>query len=215
MKIVAISDTHERHHLLNMPAGDVLVHSGDITNRGGIPKLAAFADWLKIQPYKHKVVICGNHDFCFQNPNHDIAVNLLREAGAIYLQDSSVTIDGINFWGAPWQPWFYDWAFNLQRGPEIRQKWDLSPDETHVLITHGPPRGILDLVDEDNGYTKHEGCNDLMNRIHQLSQLKLHVFGHLHYDGGKSQTRNGKIFINAAMADDGHNMGRQPVVVEI
>lgn len=215
MKIVAISDTHERVHLLKMPPGDVLIHSGDITNRGSIPKLAEFAKWLKDQPYEHKVIICGNHDFCFQNANHDIAVNLIQEAGAIYLQDSGTTIDGVNFWGSPWQPWFYDWAFNLPRGAKIAEKWSFIPDDTHVLITHGPPRGILDLVEEDWGGSKHEGCDDLINRINQLSQLKLHVFGHLHFQGGHTFKRHSKVFANAAMCDDKYNCNRKPVVVDI
>jgi Icc-related predicted phosphoesterase len=217
MKIVAISDTHEKHSLLTMPPGDVLVHSGDITNRGSVPKLAEFAAWLKVQDYKHKVVICGNHDFCFQNPNHDIVVNLLREAGAIYLQDSRTTIDGVNFWGAPWQPWFYDWAFNVRRGPELAKKWSVIPDDTHVLITHGPPRGILDLVDEGFGHSIHEGCDDLLNRVNQLKQLKLHIFGHLHFSGGQTETVDGKVFVNAAMVNDRHSTEdiRNLVVIEV
>lgn len=215
MKIVLISDTHERHNSLVMPPGDVLIHSGDITNRGTIPKLAAFAAWIKNQDYKHKIMICGNHDFCFQNPNHNVAVNILREAGVTYLQDSGTTIESINFWGSPWQPFFYNWAFNLQRGSALIEKWSLIPDDTNVLITHGPPRGILDLVDEGFGNTIHEGCDDLLVRVNQLSQLKLHVFGHLHYAGGNIETKNGKIFANAAMVDDRHNQSRSPLVIDI
>jgi 3',5'-cyclic AMP phosphodiesterase CpdA len=79
MKIVAISDTHEQAQLIHLPPGDVLIHAGDITNRGSIAKLGEFTTWLKKQPHTHKVVICGNHDFCFENANHDIAVNMIHE----------------------------------------------------------------------------------------------------------------------------------------
>jgi Icc-related predicted phosphoesterase len=215
MKIVSISDTHEQAHMIHLPPGDVLVHAGDITNRGSIPKLGEFTAWLKKQPHKHKVVICGNHDFCFENANHDVAVNMIHEAGAIYLQDSGTTIEGVNFWGSPHQPWFHNWAFNVQRGPNIAKKWALIPDDTHVLITHGPPRGILDLVEEDFGYTKHEGCQDLLDRTFHLTQLKLHVFGHLHFNGGKTVKAHGKTFVNAAICDDRHDPSRYPQVVEI
>ena len=115
-KIVAISDTHEQEQKVILPEGDVLVHTGDITYKGAISAIAKFSAWLKEQKprFKEIVVIAGNHDFCFQNQNHDVAANLIRESGAHYLQDSGVEIEGRLFWGSPWQPWFYDWAFNLQ-----------------------------------------------------------------------------------------------------
>src|SRR5205807_2128139 len=84
MRIVAISDTHEKHYQLKLPEGDVLVHAGDITNRGRIEKLAEFASWLNVQDFKHKIIVCGNHDFCFQDPRHDVAVKLIQEAGGTY-----------------------------------------------------------------------------------------------------------------------------------
>lgn len=216
MRIVAISDTHEKHYQLKLPEGDVLVHAGDITNRGRIEKLAEFASWLNVQDFKHKVIVCGNHDFCFQDPRHDIAVNLIREAGGTYLQDSGTTIHGVNFWGSPWQPWFYDWAFNLRRGPQIAAKWNLIPDDTNVLITHGPPMGILDLIANDWGDSnQHEGCQDLIDRINNLPELKAHIFGHFHFQGGNIAKVNGKIFANAAMCDDKHRVERQPLVFDI
>lgn len=146
MRLVAISDTHEQHTQIVLPEGDVLIHAGDITFRGEFPAIASFANWLKQQPHQHKVVIAGNHELTFETSARDIMVNLIREAGATYLQDSGCEIDGMLFWGSPWTPCYFNWAFNLNRGEEIDRKWQLIPEKTNVLITHAPPYGILDSV---------------------------------------------------------------------
>ncbi len=56
-----------------------------------------------------------------------------------YLEDSSITLYGINIYGSPWQPFFCNWAFNLPRGEELASKWSAIPQETDVLLTHGAP----------------------------------------------------------------------------
>ena len=97
-------------------------------------------------PHPDKIVIAGNHDFCFErDPRH--CVRLLTNA--VYLQDSAVVVRGLKFCGSPWQPWFCDWAFNLRRGQPLREKWDLIPSDTDVLITHGPPQGINDFTSDN------------------------------------------------------------------
>jgi Icc-related predicted phosphoesterase len=173
MKIVAISDTHERHRQVSLPAGDVLVHAGDITMKGSLAALEDFADWIREQHFKYKIVIAGNHDFCFENENADAAAKMLADAGVTYLCDSSATFEGIEFWGAPWQPWFHSWAFNLSRGSEIAEKWALIPQTTNVLITHGPPYEIADLTFDG----VHAGCEELASRIQDLPKLRAHIFG--------------------------------------
>ena len=90
---------------------------------------------------------------------------------AIYLEDSGVVIDGLKFWGSPWTPEFFDWAFNARRGLQLFDKWQKIPLDTDVLITHGPPAGILDLVVTRQGEAQ-VGCNDLLRRIHELKKLK-------------------------------------------
>ncbi len=103
-----------------------------------------------------------------------------------------MTIDGVRFYGSPWQPWFYDWAFNLERGPEIRAKWDLIPEGIDVLITHGPPYGIGDLIARSDN----AGCQDLLEVVEKIKP-KVHVFGHIHEDYGI--TSNGvTTYINAS-----------------
>lgn len=215
LKLVCISDTHEKQEQLVLPEGDVLIHAGDLTNQGTIPALTKVAAWFEKQNFKHKVVICGNHDFCFQNRNHDTAVKLFADAGVTYLQDSEVIIDGVKFYGSPWQPWFMDWAFNLKRGKLLAEKWAKIPDDTNVLITHGPPFMIHDLA-PSSFYKPEEntGCQDLLNRISQLNDLKVHVFGHIH--NGYGTTKHGPCtFVNAATCTERYEPTNPPIIIEL
>jgi Icc-related predicted phosphoesterase len=211
MKIVAISDSHERHQFVKLPEGDVLVHSGDFTFRGEFNAVANFASWMSQQDFKHKVVIAGNHELTFADPQiRPIMINLLKEAGCIYLEDSSVEIDGKLFYGSPWQPRFFDWAFNVDRGPQIAQKWAAIPENTNVLITHGPPHGILDDTIRDGS----QGCKDLAERIADLKNLKAHIFGHLHHGYGITNI-NETCFINASICTDNYIPSNKPISIEI
>lgn len=195
MRIIAISDTHTAHESVVLPEYqpcDVLVHAGDITNRGEVITIQRFAYWAQQLPYEHVIVIAGNHDFCFENANALMCETFLKEKGITYLRDEACTINGIKFYGSPWQPWFHNWAFNLQRGEEIAAKWAAIPDDTDVLLTHGPASNNLgglishvfhrrtqtDLYDED------VGCEDLFNRLKELSNLKYHIHGHIHEGWG-------------------------------
>jgi Icc-related predicted phosphoesterase len=212
MKIVAISDSHERHHFLKLPEGDVLVHSGDFTFRGEFNAVSQFAFWMSQQKFKHKIVIAGNHELTFADPQiRPIMVNLLTEAGCIYLEDNSVEIGGKVFYGSPWQPRFYDWAFNVDRGPQIAKKWAAIPENTNVLITHGPPHGILDDTIRDGS----QGCKDLADRIFELKNLQAHIFGHLHRDGGKMVEEYGIKFVNASVCTDSYVPTNPIVTLEI
>ena len=133
MKFVCLADTHCLHNKIEVPDGDVLLHAGDFTMRGKEKNIRDFSDFLGKLPHEHKIVIAGNHDLLFEK-NPPVAQKLLTNC--TYLQDSFTVIEGLKIYGSPWQPWFYDWAFNLQRGAEIRAKWDLIPDDTDILLTH-------------------------------------------------------------------------------
>jgi 3',5'-cyclic AMP phosphodiesterase CpdA len=109
MRLVTMADTHGEHHKLTVPPGDVLVHAGDLTGRGTLAQLTEVAQWLRALPHRHKVVVGGNHDFWLQG-NRDAARELF--AGMHYLEDEEVVLEGVRFYGSPWQPWFHDWAFN-------------------------------------------------------------------------------------------------------
>lgn len=209
MKLVCLSDTQGQHARLTVPPGDMLVHAGDWSSAS--EPLDDFFDWLEAQPHAHKVLIAGNHDFYPERCAEDFRSKVSPIPRVVYLEDSGTSIGGIRFWGSPVTPWFYGWAFNRQRGAEIARHWAMIPDGTQVLITHGPPKGVLDA--DHNGAA--QGCWDLLQRTTDLAQLRLHVFGHMHARGGREAKVGTKRFLNAAVCDDGNRLVRGPVVVEI
>ncbi len=190
MNIVCISDTHGMHRDFDIPNGDVLVFAGDMCSVGNLDDISDFNTFLGELPHKHKVVVCGNHDWAFER-EPVIAQALLTNC--IYLQDEGCEIDGLKFWGSPWQPEFGKWAFNLPRGVKLREKWAKIPSDTDVLVTHSPPFGICDLVVTD----RNEGCEELLKVIQKIKP-KLHVFGHIHEAYGKF-TDEHTIFVNASI----------------
>lgn len=176
MRLVALADTHGYHRALTVPDGDVLVHAGDLTLRGTRPQLEDVADWLRALPHRHKVVVAGNHDFWLQG-NRAGAREVFR--GLHYLEDEEVTLDGVRFYGSPWQPWFHDWAFNARRGAPIDVYWQRIPVGVDVLVTHGPPAGFGDRVFDG----QRVGCEDLLRHLVRV-RAKVHLFGHIHEDRG-------------------------------
>jgi Icc-related predicted phosphoesterase len=179
MKIAAIADPHANTKLVT-PDADVLTVSGDLTMRGTLSELAVFRKWLVAQPQKHKIVIAGNHDFCLERKSEvQEAENILAGDGIIYLRDQSVTLDGVHFYGSPWQPWFHDWAFNLRRGYQLQEVWAKIPENVDVFLCHGPPFGYGDrtLAGE------RVGCEDLLEAI-KLKKPKYTLYGHIHEDVG-------------------------------
>lgn len=174
MKIVVTSDFHgviPPDHLV--PPCDLLLIAGDCLGHG--VWIRELSQWISRQPAKHVVGIAGNHDFIAQSAPH-----VLRDIPWVYLQDSGVTIDGLNIWGSPWAHIFGGWPFMLP-DDELAEKWAHIPGDTHILMTHGPAYGILDKV---HGSTS-VGSHSLRDRIARLGDLKLFVSGHVHEAYGK------------------------------
>jgi len=220
MKLVAISDTHQKHGFIQVPDGDVLIHCGDWTNQGTLESITNFLDWFTQLPHQHKIFIAGNHELTLDSPNKKARKLLNKYIGddVHYLYNSEVIIDDVKFYGSPSTPFFYNWAFNFHRGKDIAAEWAKIPDDVNVLITHGPPYGILDLVENNianMGRDLHQGCKDLSDRISQLKQLRVHVFGHLHTDGGKSAEVDGVIYGNAAICTERYLPYNKPIVIEL
>lgn len=221
MKLVFISDTHMFHKKYSPPKGDVLVHSGDFTVRGHPEEYFKFLEWLSQQPHKHKVFIAGNHDSCLENIGmgdlqrvHDelVEVRGIDLTNIHYLRDSGVSIDGINFWGSPVQPEFCDWSFQKKRGNDIRQTWDLIPENTDVLITHGPPYGHGDFVPRGK---RHAGCIELLMAVMRI-QPSIHCFGHIHEGYGWSKSDECKTkFINSSICNGDYEPLNKAIVVDI
>jgi predicted phosphodiesterase len=229
MKIVAISDTHCKHRQITLPPGDVLVHAGDSCSHGSYPEFEDFIKWFDEQPHEHKIFVAGNHDRCLEAMigNEENFIKSLIKTGRIkgenlhYLRDSAVTIDlevrgAKKFYGAPWQPYFCDWAFQLQRGEQLAEKWALIPDDTDVLITHGPPYGHGDLAPPYlSRYSRRAGCMELLKRVHQVQPL-VHIFGHIHSGYGRSESDEIKtLFVNAATCTEGYTPDHGPQIIDL
>jgi Icc-related predicted phosphoesterase len=209
-RITFISDTHEKHKQLELPGGDILIHAGDLSNRGYKPAVQQFLDWFNVQDYRHKIFIAGNHDFLFENQRSK-AVELMAEYPDVtYLEQSGIEIDGIKIWGSPWQPWFHDWAFNLSRGEELRELWLQIPLDTDILVTHTPPKGYGDFTIRDH---QEVGCWDLFDVITSQVNPKYHVFGHIHEGYGVFETER-TTFINASVVDFMYNVCNPPITID-
>lgn len=209
MRIVCISDTHGLHDQVVLPEGDVLVHAGDMTGRGEESAVAAFGAWFRRQPHPHKVLVAGNHDFLFER-DPARARELVEGDGVHYLEDAGVEILGRRFWGSPWQPWFHDWAFNLERGAPLAERWALIPEGTEVLVTHGPPMGVLDVVARGG---RAVGCEALADRMGELD-VSLHVFGHIHEATGHVVDPEGRVAVNASTCTLAYRPTNAPVVLD-
>ena len=214
-RIVCISDTHNCNEQISIRGGDVLIHSGDATVQGTGQEVIEFLYWFSKLPHDHKVLIAGNHDWLFQTDNR-YARSLASDSRITYLQDSTVEILGLKIYGSPWQPRFYDWAFNLNRGAELAEKWSEIPDDTDILVTHGPPKGILDQVETRFG-ASNEGCEELRTRVEGVAakgRLKLHVFGHIHSGYGVHEEFGVK-FVNASICDEEYRPTQPPIVIDL
>jgi Icc-related predicted phosphoesterase len=194
LSLVLVSDTHGYHRRISVPPGDVLIHAGDMTETGALSEVEEFNQFLGELPHSHKIVIAGNHDFCFESAPREARSKLTN---ATYLEDEQVVVEGVTIYGSPWKPWFYDWAFNLRRGREIAAKWAQIPFHTDILVTHGPPAGIGDLTLAGIN----AGCEDLSERI-GVVKPRLHVFGHIHEARGVHE-EDGTSYVNASVGEGG------------
>ena len=210
MKLVLISDTHANHNKIQIPECDILIHSGDFSDVGDRYQVEDFLFWLTIQPAKHKIYIAGNHDMKYESHPHFKREMIINYPKVNYLEDSGILLEGLNIYGSPWQPRFFDWGFNLDRGKPLADKWAKIPEDTNILITHGPPYGF---GDQTKSY-ENVGCWDLLYRINNLPNLKLHVFGHIHPGYGIYKNKN-TILVNAALCNDWNRVRNKPIEIEL
>jgi predicted phosphohydrolase len=234
LTIAALSDTHGNHREVTVPDADVLVYGGDFMTCGRkFSEVVDFANWFSNLPHAHKILIAGNHDIFME---HSLSTCLAQFEGFglkgqfYYLQDSEVTINGFKFWGSPYQPRFYDWAFNVDRGEPIKRHWDRIPEGTDVLITHGPPNGVLDqaipTAQSSNWSSQlivhpseHCGCEELRKIVDRISP-KVHIFGHIHGSYGHDKSLDyyaPKVthFYNVSICNEQYNPVNEPVLIEL
>lgn len=205
LRLVILSDTHGLHDRLTVPEGDVLLHAGDLTPRGRVEEVAAVGNFLAQLPHREKVVIAGNHDFLFER-EPERARELL--GGLTYLQDSGAEVAGLQVWGSPWQPWFHDWAFHVRRVVELGAIWSLVPAGVDVLLTHGPPHGILDRTHTGEPV----GCEELTRALDRI-RPRLHAFGHIHEAYG-TERRGETLYVNACNCNLEYDPIQEPIVVD-
>lgn len=173
-KIFALSDTHGRHRRVIVPDGvDVIIHAGDVCEGGDEAQIKDFFDWFSGLDIPHKIFVAGNHDLPFELYPEE-ATSLIPD-NVIFLNNSGVNIEGVNFYALEARPW-------LHQAASI-------PTDTDILITHGAPSSILD---------EGSGCLKLLNVI-QIYNPKIHIFGHIHSEGDMHTTVGNTEFYNVSI----------------
>lgn len=232
MKIIAISDTHNRHkHLTSkgigeiLPEGDLLIHAGDLTGQGHKSEVESILKWFEqIAPhYTYGIVfIAGNHDRSF-DPKFNLESATEKpdwlkgflsnlSPNIQYLENTSTTVNGFNIWGSPITPWFHGdrWGFNKHRGPEIKEVWDTIPDNTDIVVTHGPVYGKLDFTSYDKLYV---GCHELEKRLYEIKP-KIHISGHIHEGYGMTYDEY-TTYHNVSICTLGYEPDNKPHIIEL
>ena len=208
MRIVHMSDTHGNTVTpCEIPTGEFFVHSGDFTRFGKEQEVREFAAFVGRLSHKHKIVVAGNHDAACEG-DYRWTAQAFRTQGVHYLQDSSVELEGVKFWGSPYTPVFRDWFFMVERGGPAKKKWSVIPEDTDVLVTHGPPymkldrgRSVLPL-----------GCEELAKAVERVKP-RLHLFGHVHPTRGVVEDEY-TVYVNSAACDGLNYLVEDPHVIE-
>jgi hypothetical protein len=217
--ISLMSDSHSKHRgvEVHLPGGDILLHSGDLSSMGYKHEIESFCGWFSRVPnYTYRIFIAGNHDWGFQKDPEMVREILERYPNIIYLEDSAAILEFVGnpplkVWGSPWQPEFCNWAFNLPRNGEVlKDKWAMIPEDTDILLTHGPAWGFVDRVVGDY---EHLGCELLTERILEVKP-KIHLCGHIHSGYGHIENE-GTHHINASILDERYAFTQKPINLEL
>ncbi|AMV36491.1 metallophosphoesterase [Planctomyces sp. SH-PL62] len=208
MRICCAADLHG--HLPKIPECDLLLLGGDLTPGWARDPLdgrdwldTEFRAWLEALPARTQVVgVAGNHDFVFQED----AATFDAPLRWTYLQDSGTTCGGLSIWGTPWQPTFFDWAFNLEE-EELAEKWALIPEGIDVLLLHGPPYGHGDPTPRGP-----VGSPSLLRRIEAV-RPRLAVAGHLH-SGYGIHPIGPTTLASCSLLDEEYEPANRPIVVD-
>jgi len=233
-KFITISDLHSKYN--DIPKewfveADCIICAGDVTNVGYPHDAENFLKWFNKLPYKHKIFIPGNHDFCFDEKyvsttphglqhwsqhipktKMDVEAIMDKYPDIRYLNDSGTVVNGITIWGSPISPWFHDWAFNRDRGDVIQKHWDMIPTSTDIVVTHGPCWGILDKTEQGDL----TGCKNLGWEICNRIKPKYHICGHIHEAYGVA-IQGSTTYINTSILDRGYSINNKhkPITFEL
>ena len=207
MVLVLFGDTHELHREVEVPAGDILICVGDFTMFSkNLSAIEDFNEWLGELPHRYKIVVPGNHEFFLEsNPERRALLD-----NANVLIDESIEIEGLTIYGSPMTP-LYGAAFGKSSPKDRERHWSKVPDDTHVLVTHGPPFGILDLTHDR---AERMGYQELRKRVRELPSVKLHAFGHVHGAYGAVE-QDGVTFVNVALMGHLGDLVQAPTVLRM
>jgi Icc-related predicted phosphoesterase len=215
MRIIATSDMHGKLAQATLPAGDALVLAGDLLEDAPkdcadpvawqAERLRELDAYLADLPFEAVLLIAGNHDLVLQE-RPDLG-RALR--GARYLEDAGCEVEGVRFWGSPWQPGLCHHPFFLADGGPAFELYRRIPAGTDVLITHTPPWGILDAWDPPTEL----GSRMLRARVAAL-RPRVHIFGHMHPSYGAREVE-GTRFYNAALCDDEGRPVNPPHIIDL
>lgn len=206
IKLGFISDTHNKPSFQwSLEPCDIIVHSGDFSFRGTFSEIQQFIEDAKLAMQrtgaKHFIIVPGNHELGVQK-DESFFRDLCKQNGITCLIHEAIELEGIKFFGTPWQPEFCSWAYNVWKTEDLEELYDQIPDDTDVLITHCPPYQVLDY----SPMCGHVGSDELWRRVQKLlGKIKFHSFGHIHYSRGIKEILGTK-FINAAILSDHYNL---------
>jgi Icc-related predicted phosphoesterase len=206
LRLVLLSDTHQLHREVDVPDGDIFIHAGDFTMFSqSMEAVVDFNDWLGELPHPHKIVVPGNHEFFLEaEPSDRFMLD-----NAIVLINEGAEVEGLRIWGSPVTP-LYGGAFGLSSEKDRKRLYARIPWDIDVLITHGPPFGILDTAPISG---LHEGCRELLDAVTRV-QPKLHVFGHIHTAYGVFRTEH-TTFVNASRLGLHDDRDKAPFLFEM
>ncbi len=181
MKLWFISDSHNQHELLKIPTGiDAVVHCGDESESSNVwlnePESRKFFDWFCRLAIPTKIFVPGNHSTAIEQGL--ITPDTYKDVK--FLIHQQIEWQGLKIFGSPYTPMFFNWSYMKPR-PELEPVWQSIPDDIDILITHGPPKGILDVTkDMDTRQPVNVGSNSLTRHVTQRINPRVHAFGHIH-----------------------------------
>lgn len=215
LAVVAVSDTHTLFGRIKLPKGDLLIHAGDACSYGNEQEFRTFACQFREAPFKYRIFVAGNHDRFVESNRHD-AIEMLGK-DVIYLQDEQCSIEGYNIYGSPWVPAFCNWAFNADER-QLELAADAVPEGLDILVTHGPPYGLMDDGLRFGYLHTHIGSQPLARKLLKLHEKDespyLHIFGHNHCGYGVALD-NGVLVANVAQVNEEYKLVHPPIVFNL
>jgi predicted phosphohydrolase len=206
LRLVLLSDTHQLHREVDVPDGDIFIHAGDFTMFSeSMEAVVDFNDWLGQLPHQYKIVVPGNHEFFLEADPSD---RFMLDKAIVLINEGTV-VEGLRIWGSPVTP-LYGGAFGLSSAKDRKRLYGQIPQDIDVLVSHGPPFGILDTAPISG---LHEGCHELLDAVLRVRPY-LHVFGHIHTASGVFPTKH-TTFVNASRLGPDSDPDKAPFVFEM